>query len=101
MAVATLGERGSLALTREREIAAPSFAIAPRDTTGAGDVFHAAFAWGLLEGLEGEALLRAANGAAALSCRGLGAQGGVPTRAELDAFLRERDASPWRDPDAR
>jgi len=101
LAVATLGERGCLALAGEREIAAPAFAIAPRDTTGAGDVFHAAFAWGLLEGLEGEALLRAANAAAALSCRGLGAQGGLPTRAELEAFLREHRPAAWRDPDAR
>jgi sulfofructose kinase len=101
LAVATLGDRGSLALGRDREIAAAAFPIAPRDTTGAGDVFHAAFAWGLLEGLDGEPLLRAANAAAALSCRGLGAQGGLPTRAELDAFLREREPGAWRDPDAR
>lgn len=101
MAVATLGERGCLALTTEREIASAAFPIAPRDTTGAGDVFHAAFAWGLLEGLDGDALLRAANAASALSCRGLGAQGGLPTRAELDAFLREREPGVWRDPDAR
>jgi sulfofructose kinase len=101
MAVATLGDRGCLALARDGELCAPAFPIAPRDTTGAGDVFHAAFAWGLLEGLDGEALLRAANAAAALSCRGLGAQGGLPTRAELDAFLRERAPGAWRDPDAR
>jgi sulfofructose kinase len=101
LAVATLGDRGCLALAGGGEIRAPAFQIAPRDTTGAGDVFHAAFAWGLLEGLDGEPLLRAANAAAALSCRGLGAQGGLATRAELDAFLRERAPGEWRDPDAR
>jgi sugar/nucleoside kinase (ribokinase family) len=99
MAVATLGERGCLAVAGDREIAAAGFEVAPRDTTGAGDVFHAAFAWALLEGLEGEALLAAANAAAALSCRGLGAQGDLPTRAELEAFLRERRPRSWRDPD--
>ncbi len=81
MAVATLGDRGCLARIGDREIACPAFPIAPRDTTGAGDVFHAAFAWGVLEGFSGERLLRTANAAAALACRGLGAQGDLPTRA--------------------
>lgn len=101
MAVATLGDRGCLALADSRELACPAFEIAPRDTTGAGDVFHAAFAWGVLEGLDGESLLRTANATAALSCRGLGAQGGLPTRAEVDAFLREHRPGAWRDPDSR
>jgi len=101
MAVATLGDRGCLARVGDREIASPAFVIAPRDTTGAGDVFHAAFAWGVLEGLSGERLLRTANAAAALACRGFGAQGELPTRSELEAFLREREPGPWRDPELR
>jgi sulfofructose kinase len=99
MAVATLGDLGCLARLGDRELASPAFPIAPRDTTGAGDVFHAAFVWGLLEGLGAEALLRAANAAAAISCRALGAQGGLPTRNELAAFLREREPRPWREPE--
>jgi sulfofructose kinase len=101
MAVATLGEHGCLARLDGREIASPAFTVALRDTTGAGDVFHAAFAWGLLEGLAPEPLLRAANAAAALSCRALGAQGGLPTRAELAAFLRDHAPGPWREPTPR
>lgn len=101
MAVATLGEHGCLARIGEREVASAAFAIAPRDTTGAGDVFHAAFVWGLLEGLAPEPLLRAANAAAALGCRALGAQGGLPTRAELAAFLRDHEPAPWREPAPR
>ena len=101
MAVATLGDRGCLARVGDREIASPAFAIAPRDTTGAGDVFHAAFAWGVLEGWSGERLLCTANAAAALACRGFGAQGELPTRGEVEAFLREREPGPWRDPALR
>jgi len=101
MAVATLGEHGCLARLGEREIASPAFVVTPRDTTGAGDVFHAAFAWGLLEGLAPEPLLRAANAAAAISCRALGAQGGLPTRAELAAFLRDHEPGTWREPAPR
>ena len=98
LAVATLGEHGCLALDGAREIASPAYRVTPRDTTGAGDVFHAAFVWGLLEGLEVETLLRAANAAAALSARALGAQGGLPTRNELEAFLRDQRPAPWREP---
>jgi sulfofructose kinase len=101
MAVATLGDRGCLARAGDREIACPAFPIQPCDTTGAGDVFHAAFAWGLLEGFEGEPLLCRANAAAALACLGSGAQGGLPTRSALDVFLREHAPGPWRDPDRR
>jgi sugar/nucleoside kinase (ribokinase family) len=101
MAVATLGDRGCLARVGDREIASPAFAIAPHDTTGAGDVFHAAFAWGLLEGWSGEQLLRTANAAAARACRGFGAQGELPTRSELEAFLCEREPGPWHDPELR
>jgi sugar/nucleoside kinase (ribokinase family) len=101
MAVATLGEHGCLARIGPRELASPPFPVTPRDTTGAGDAFHAAFAWGLLEGLAPEPLLRAANAAAALSCRALGAQGGLATRAELMAFLRDHEPAPWREPAPR
>ena len=100
LAVATLGDRGCLALGGGGLVRSPAFRVAPRDTTGAGDVFHAAFVWGLLEGLDVEPLLRAANAAAALSARGLGAQGGLPTRNELEAFLRDERPGPWNSPDA-
>jgi ribokinase len=55
------------------------------DTTGAGDTFNAALAVFLQEGLP--SAVRKACAAAALSVTRLGAQGGMPTRAELDAFL--------------
>jgi sugar/nucleoside kinase (ribokinase family) len=99
VAVVTLGEYGALARHGERVIESPAFRVDARDTTGAGDVFHAAFVWGLLEGLGCEAILRAANAAAAMSCRSLGAQGGLPTRAELEAFLREQRPAAWREPE--
>ena len=100
LAVVTLGDHGCLALGQGRLVRSPAFQVTPRDTTGAGDVFHAAFVWGLLEGLDVEPLLLAANAAAALSARALGAQGGLPTRNELEAFLRHERPGPWREPDA-
>jgi ribokinase len=55
------------------------------DTTGAGDTFNAALAAFLHEGLP--IAVRKACAAAALSVTRLGAQGGMPTRAELKEFL--------------
>ncbi len=86
--VVTLGDRGAVAGGREGVIESPAFQVGVRDTTGAGDVFHAAFIWGLLEGMSGDRILRVANAAAAMNCRFLGAQGGLPSRDELEAFLR-------------
>lgn len=73
-----------------REDAEPAhqdgFQVDAVDTTGAGDTFNAALAVFLHEGLP--AAVRKACAAAALSVTRLGAQGGMPTRAELEAFLR-------------
>ncbi|MBU6249498.1 MAG: ribokinase [Xanthomonadaceae bacterium] len=64
------------------------FAVDVVDTTGAGDTFNGALAVYLNDGL-GTAV-RKACAAAALSVTRLGAQGGMPTRAELEAFLAGR-----------
>ena len=92
--VVTLGDRGAVAGGREGVIESPAFQVAARDTTGAGDVFHAAFIWGLLEGMSGARILRAANAAAAMNCRALGAQGGLSSREELEDFLQHGEAHP-------
>ncbi|MDJ0849146.1 MAG: carbohydrate kinase family protein [Myxococcota bacterium] len=94
LAVVTLGAGGAIAQLRggTSVIESPAFEVAARDTTGAGDVFHAAFVWGLLRGLGVRAVLRTANAAAALSCRALGAQGGLPDRETLTAFLESHAA---------
>ena len=88
--VVTLGAQGALAWWEGEPLASPAFGVEVVDTTGAGDVFHGAFAWGLLEGLGVVELLRAANGAAACACTGLGAQAALPDARELRAFLAGR-----------
>jgi len=64
------------------------FAVDVVDTTGAGDTFNGALAVFLHEGLP--QAVRKACAAAALSVTRLGAQGGMPTRVELDAWLADR-----------
>jgi sugar/nucleoside kinase (ribokinase family) len=85
--VVTLGDRGGVGGAGGERLASPAFDVEVKDTTGAGDVFHGAFVVAVLEGAGPERALRVANAAAAMNCRALGAQGGLPTRPELDAFL--------------
>jgi ribokinase len=63
------------------------FKVEAVDTTGAGDTFNGALAVFLREGLP--QAVRKACAAAALSVTKLGAQGGMPRQAELDAFLTD------------
>jgi sulfofructose kinase len=85
--VITLGDRGliwSKGPTRGRQSA---FAVEAVDTTGAGDVFHGAYAVALVEGMTWQATLRFASAAAALCCTRIGARLGIPSRPQLEAFL--------------
>ena len=66
----------------------PAFDVHVRDTTGAGDAFHAGFAVGLLRGMPARACMRFACAVAALNCGGEGAQSALPTTAEVEALLR-------------
>jgi sulfofructose kinase len=69
----------------------PAFKVDAVDTTGAGDAFHGAFAWGLVNGWDEAECARVASAVAAMKCRHLGARAGLPTAGELDEFLRAGD----------
>jgi sulfofructose kinase len=81
----TLGSRGALVYHEGMFIESQAFEVPGgcRDTTGAGDAFHAGLIYGLLKGEEVEESLRLANAIAALKCRSLGARTSLPTEAEL------------------
>jgi sulfofructose kinase len=78
LAVVTRGREGAVARCRGETLRVPAFPVECVDTTGAGDVFHAAAIHGLLAGWEVEPMLRFASAAAALQCARLGAQPGIP-----------------------
>jgi sulfofructose kinase len=59
-----------------------------RDTTGAGDAFRGGFLFGLLSGEDIGESLRLGNAVAAMKCSALGARTALPTRAELEEFLK-------------
>ena len=64
----------------------PAFRVPVVDTTGCGDVFHGAYAAALARGLDLADRVRFASAAAALKAMHAGAQAGIPTRAEVEAF---------------
>jgi len=80
--VVTLGERGAIALVRGRVLQVPPRRVRALDTTGAGDVFHGAFAAGLCQGAEVEAALELATRAASRCCTALGGTGNLLRREE-------------------
>jgi sugar/nucleoside kinase (ribokinase family) len=84
---ATLGHEGTVAIVKGKLVHVKGFDVKAVDTTGAGDVFHAAFIYGLLENWEIEEILRFANAVAALKCRELGGRKGIPTLDEVKKFL--------------
>jgi ribokinase len=87
--IVTLGEHGALACTRDRNLHVPAFPVRAVDTTAAGDAFNGALAVALGEAMALPAALRFANAAAALACAKRGAQLSLPSRADVDALLRD------------
>jgi len=94
LAAATLGEEGVLAWDGARFHYAPAFDIKPLDTTGAGDIFHAAFAFGKLRGDDLPELLSFSCAAAGLSCTGSGARGGIATIGKIENLVRHGTRRP-------
>jgi sugar/nucleoside kinase (ribokinase family) len=86
----TLGGAESALRYQDEIVQAPGFTVNVVDTTGAGDVFHGAFLYGLLQGWEAGDILRFANAVSALKCTQLGGRAGIPTLAKVQAFLDSR-----------
>jgi sugar/nucleoside kinase (ribokinase family) len=84
---ATLGHEGVVALDHGEFLHVKGFEVQALDTTGAGDVFHAGFIYGLLQNWEVAEMLKFANAVAALKCRDLGGRKGIPSLQEVQRFL--------------
>jgi sugar/nucleoside kinase (ribokinase family) len=84
---ATLGHEGAMALVEGKVIYVEGLKVKTVDTTGAGDVFHGGFIYGLLQNWEVEEILRFANAVAALKCQDLGGRKGIHTLEEIKRFL--------------
>lgn len=87
VAGATLGRHGVLAWSSGRFLYSPGFRVETRDTTGAGDIFHAGFVYALLQDWPLERILDFSGAAAALNCTAVGARGGLRPVAEIEHFM--------------
>ncbi len=90
----TLGSQGVLAWDGIQFHYSPAFEIKPIDTTGAGDVFHAAFAFALLRGDELARALEFSSAAAGLACLGMGARGGIASLEKIEELIRNGRRGP-------
>ena len=89
----TIGAAGAVVYCDGEFIESPGYR-APggcRDTTGAGDAFHAGFLYGFLTGADLETSLMFGNAVAAMKCSALGARTALPTRAQLAEFLNAQN----------
>lgn len=86
-AAMTLGAHGALALMDGKFHYSPAFVVNCVDTTGAGDVFHGGFCYGVLAGWEIGKVLEFSNAMAALNCTAIGARGGIANLAKAEALM--------------
>lgn len=87
LTAATLGEGGVLAWDGEQLLHRAAFRVPVVDTTGAGDIFHAGFIYGLLKNWSLEQQLDFACGAAALNCTAQGARGGIRSVEDVERLM--------------
>jgi sulfofructose kinase len=86
---ATLGRLGVIVWDGTQFVLCPGFRVSAVDTTGAGDVFHGAFLYGLVHGWEIKEILEFSCAAAASNCEALGARGGIRSVEEIRRKQRE------------
>jgi sugar/nucleoside kinase (ribokinase family) len=87
LTAATLGEDGVLAWDGRRFHHRPAYRVPVVDTTGAGDIFHAGFIYGLLRGWPLERMLDFSCAAAAMNCMAAGARGGIQAVQAIEELM--------------
>ena len=97
VAAMTLGALGALARVGGRFIYSPAFVVNCADTTGAGDVFHGAFCYAVLQNMPMRETLEFSNAMAALNCTALGARGGISTIDQARALIERAERRSHKD----
>jgi sugar/nucleoside kinase (ribokinase family) len=87
----TMGSEGSIGFDGREVFRCPAFKVAVVDTTGAGDVFHGAFAFEFVRGGSWPQCLRFASAVAALKCMKFGGRAGIPDLKTTQEFLKQHE----------
>jgi sulfofructose kinase len=87
--IITLGTKGSIGWSDGNIISQDAFSVEVTDTTGAGDVYHGAYIYGLLQRWNMPECMRFASAASALKCMEIGGRKGIPSLEKVNEFLRK------------
>ena len=87
--IVTLGANGALIVSKNATKHIPSFKVNVVDTTAAGDAFIGGFAVALLNGKSLEDAVQYACACGALAVTKFGAQPSLPTKQEVEEFLKK------------
>jgi sugar/nucleoside kinase (ribokinase family) len=101
VAAMTLGPHGALARFEGRFLYSPAFVVNCADTTGAGDVFHGAFCYAVLQGMPLRDALDFSNAMAAMNCTAVGARGGIRSAEQAHNLIRRAERRSHRDFESR
>lgn len=85
--VFTFGSRGCLGIGPEGFFNIPACEVDVKDTTGAGDVYHGAFIYGLLQKWDTEKTAKFASAVAAIKCTRIGGRAGIPDFNTVMKFM--------------
>jgi len=94
-AMITLGREGYIYSSPEGRGRGKAFKVEVVDTTGAGDAFHGAFAYGLARRWEIRRCAEFAAAVAAVKCTKPGGRTGLPTLPQTIHFLRRNGRLDW------
>jgi len=85
--VITRGKKGSIGLRNNRMTRQRAYPVNELDTTGAGDVYHGAYIYGLLKKWDMKDCMRFASAASAIKCTEIGARKGIPNLDQVKDFI--------------
>ncbi len=94
--VMTCGAAGAVVSVGGECMVFPGIKVKAVDTTGAGDIFHGGFIYGLLQNWPLDRIMTFSNVAAGLSCRYMGAQSGIRPLHEILQCVEENIHLPCR-----
>lgn len=87
--IITLGAKGSVGWHDGDITSQDAFSVEVIDTTGAGDVYHGAYIYGLLQSWNMPECMRFASAASAIKCMETGGRKGIPNLEQVNAFIRQ------------
>jgi len=91
--VTTLGRKGSIAVIDNEIVYIDSFDVNVLDTTGAGDVYHGAFLFGIIKGWSVRDIMIFSSAVSAIKCNSYGGRKGIPDYKTTIDFLNKRGIS--------